>query len=242
MLALHAAMKPTPAAANYVVAVLGKAFTLCEVWGWRPQKSNPCHLFPKYKLQGRTLILTPAHIGALDRAIDKLLGAGRISPSMAALVRVWMITGCRNAELRLAKREWADLDAGVLRLPDSKTGQRAIPLPAAAVSILKALPAGVWLFPGTIDGKPIGNPWRPWNLLCQEAGVPPEATPHTLRHTVGSLGHHAGLSQKQIADQLGHSQLSTTELYIHGVAAEAAQAAEKIAGVVTAAWATPPKA
>jgi len=241
VLKLHAKMKATPAVANYVVAVLGKAFTLAEEWEWRAQASNPCHLFKKYKIKGRKLTLTAEQMGALDAACTALVAEGGpegIRATDAALVRLWMITGGRNSEWRLAKRAWVDRPAGALRLPDSKTGERIIPLPAAALAIIDGLPPeGEWLFPGPSLEHPLKNPYGIWRRVCERAGVPHEATPHTLRHTVGTLGHHAGLSQKQIADQLGHANLSTTAIYLHGVPAEQAAAAEKIAAAVTSAWA-----
>lgn len=236
---LHAKMKDTPAAANYVVAVLGKAFSLAEGWGWRAQASNPCYKFKKFKIKGRTAVLTVAQMGAINDACSALvLEGGRqgLRATDAALIRLWMLTGTRNAEMRLAKREWIDREARGLRLPDSKTGERFIPLPDAAFAIIDSLPAGEWLFPGSIEGQPLKQPYSLWRRVCERAGVPVDATPHTLRHSVGTLGHHAGLSQKQIADQLGHANLSTTAIYLHPVTAEQAAAAEKLAAVVTAGW------
>jgi integrase len=237
---LHASMKATPNAANYVVAVLSKAFNLAEEWELRPQNTNPCHLFKKFPVKAKKLFFTQAQAAAVDHACAELVAEGGqmgITPAMAALTRLWLITGCRNNELRMARPRFVDFEARALRLPDSKVGERIIPLPQVAIDILKTLPRdGEWLFPGQGYGQPIKNPWRAWKRIAKRAGVPLESTPHTLRHTNGSLGHHAGLSQKQIAEQLGHGQLSTTELYLHGVADEQAAAAERIAEAVTAGW------
>ena len=68
------------------------------------------------------------------------------------------------------------------------------------------------------------------------AGLPARLRLHDLRHTAGSLGHRAGLSQRQIADMLGHKQLATTERYLHGFAGDAERAADKVGQLVADAW------
>ena len=178
-------------------------------------------------------------IAAVDVACTELVAEGSITAPMAALARLWLITGCRNSEIRTAERAWVDFNLKALLLPDSKVGHREIPLTEVALDIIRALPEGKWLIPGRVAGQPLKSPWASWKRIAARAGVPAEATPHTLRHTVGSVGHRAaGLSQKQVAMQLGHQQLSTTERYIHGADSEQAQVANKVAEVITVNWTT----
>jgi integrase len=49
---------------------------------------------------------------------------------------------------------------------------------------------------------------------CQEAGLV-GVTPHTLRHTAGTLMAKAGVDLHVIAKVLGHSYSKTTQLYAH---------------------------
>jgi integrase len=239
---LQAELAKTPALANQIVALLGKAFNLAEDWGWRPQNSNPCRRLKKFRLKTRDLILSVPDTAAVDQACTELTSAGELDLPMAALARLWMITGCRNSEIRTARREWVSFDLKALLLPDSKVGQREIPLPDAALDIVRELDAVYgagreWLIPGRLAGEPLKSPWKRWKKIAARAGVSTRSTPHTLRHTVGSIGHRAaGLSQKQIAMQLGHRQMSTTERYIHGEQSEQAQVATKIANVITGGW------
>lgn len=225
------------ASANHVVALLGKMFNLAEDWGLRPVNSNPCRRWKKFKIAERECILSPEQIAAVDKAMDEMVTEGSLMYSMACLVRLWMITGCRNTEIREAERSWVDFNRQLLLLPDSKVGQRRIPLPDAAIEIIKTLPEGKWLIPGRLHGQPIKSPWGMWKRIAERAGVPVESRPHDLRHTVGSLGHDSGLSQKQIQQQLGHRQMSTTERYIHGVKSSQSQAANQIADLITSNWA-----
>lgn len=241
VLKLQGELSDKKAAANHVVALLGKAFNLAEDWGWRPQNSNPCRRLKKYKINERQLILLPDQIAAVDRACDELLAEGEITPQMAGLARLLLITGCRNAEIRTAERAWVDPHRRVLLLPDSKVGQRLIPLPDIAMDVIEQLDQVLgktrrWLIPGKKAGTCMQAPWKAWKRIAARAGVPLESSPHTLRHTVGSAGHAAGLSQKQIQGQLGHKQMSTTERYLHGSKSEQAQIADKVAAVITNNW------
>jgi integrase len=51
-------------------------------------------------------------------------------------------------------------------------------------------------------------------MSCQRAGIK-GVTPHTLRHTAGTLMALAGVDLFLIAKVLGHSVQKTTELYAH---------------------------
>ena len=226
--ALHASLAATPATANHTRALLGKAMALAVSWGWRP--SNPVRGTPRFRIAARETILSPTQLAAMDAAL------AAFPAPFAALVRLLALTGCRLNEIAAARRDWVDLQRRVLVLPDSKTGPRVVPLPAAAVAIIQAMPAHQWLIPGKSAGRHLGHPWEAWKRLKTAAGLPPRLRIHDLRHTAGSLGHAAGLSQRQIADQLGHSDLATTARYLHGVGSRAA-AAEVVAAAVAAQWA-----
>ena len=47
-------------------------------------------------------------------------------PSAIAAVMLLILTGCRLNEIMTLKWEYVDLDAGVLNLPDSKTGAKTV--------------------------------------------------------------------------------------------------------------------
>jgi integrase len=240
VLTLLGKLSDKPAAGNQVVALLSKAFNLAEDWGWRDANSNPCRRVKKYKIAEKELILSHDQIGLLDKTMGDMVGGGELRPEFAAFIRLLMLTGCRKSEVMLARCEWVDLDRGLLLLPDSKVGQRKIAMSPAAIQIAKALIAngGEWLIPGRRNGKPLQTPYKVWKAVKQAAGLPLELRLHDLRHSAGSLAHMAGASQKQVATMLGHSQLSTTERYLHGLTGDAAATAAKVGDVITRAWAT----
>lgn len=120
----------------------------------------------------------------------------------------------------------------LLLLPDSKVGQRRIPLSDEAMRVIRSLPAGTWLIPGRKPGTCMAHPWGMWQRVLASAGLPKTIRIHDIRHTVGSLAHHAGLTQKQIQELLGHRQISTTERYVHGVRDGSTSPVEVIAGLM----------
>lgn len=234
-LTLHGSLSCTPATANLALAVLSKACNLAEDWGWRPAGSNPCRRIKKYVIPHRETILTPEQIGRLNATLDVMVAERAILVSMAALVRLLLLTGCRLNEIMSARREWVDRERRLLLLPDSKVGQRRIPLPQAAIAIVDGLPKGNWLIPGRVGGEHLSHPWGTWKRIKQRAGLPADVRLHDLRHTVGSLGHMARLSQRQIASLLGHRQLITTERYLHGYDGDDIQVVDTVAAVIVAA-------
>jgi integrase len=245
VLKLHSDLADKKATANRCVALLSKAFNLAEKWGWREKNTNPCHRFERYTEAKRELILTPEQIGALNRTLDRLTAEGRVAPQLAMLVRLLLVTGCRLREVMHARKAWFDLHRCLLVLPDSKTGERLIPLSPLAVEMAKSCGVGEaggsdWLIPGRTDGQALQNPYRAWALVKAEAGLPAKLRPHDLRHTTGSMMHAAGASQRAIATQLGHNQLATTERYIHGFAADSMKVAGVLGDALHKAMTAPP--
>lgn len=237
ILELAGNLSETAATANQCIALLSKAFNLAEDWEWRDRNSNPCHKVKKYTLQERELILSPEQIKRLSEACHKLVAANRITKPMCDLVHLLMLTGCRLREIMHAKSAWVDRERSLLLLPDSKTGQRKIALSPAAMDVIDAMPDGQeWLIPGKSKGEPLEAPYKAWKLIKSTAELPAELRIHDLRHTVGSLGHMSGLSQKQIQLLLGHKQIGTTARYLHGSTGETAAVAEKIGNVISVAF------
>lgn len=216
-------MAGTPINANRVMETLSKAFDLAERWRWREPASNPCRWVDAFPEGKRERILQPAEVAAIWSHMDD----EDILPSARALFRLLLLTGCRSGEWRTALWSWLDLDNAVLRLPDSKTGAKTVSLSPDAVAILRALPrSSIFVLPGATGG-PLGGHRRIWLRILRRAGISDTVRIHDLRHTVGSYAHRAGATQREVADLLGHKQMSTAARYIHGPESERHQNAAR---------------
>jgi integrase len=204
------------ATSNRALAVLSKALNLAERWKWRAKNSNPVRGTERHEERKRERTLEPAEIPAVWAALDQ----PSLMRSASAFFKLLMLTGLRDSEWRLALWSWVDFTNEVLKLPDSKTGQRTEPLSPDVLDILRDLPrSSVYILPGR-KGGPMSGQRKIWRRVCLQAGLTEPIRIHDIRHTVGSLAHRAGATQREVADLLGHKQMSTAARYIHGPASE----------------------
>ena len=240
--ALHYRLRDIPYRANQVVAILNRMFRLAEVWGLRRAGDHPCRAIRKYRERPRERFLSEEEFRRLGRVLDEVEAEagegrrGRLGASVAASLRLLMLTGCRRNEILTLRWEEVDLEAGELRLRDSKTGPRVVPLPTAAVSVLAALPrvpGNPWVIPGAKPGGHLSNLNDHWLRIRARAGLD-DVRIHDLRHSFASRALALGESLPTIGRLLGHGQVATTARYAHlardAVKASASRVADSIAG------------
>jgi integrase len=139
----------------------------------------------------------------------------RIDEYTAAAFRLLILTGARLREILHLKWEYVDFQRGLLLLPDSKTGRKAIVLNEPALIVLRGLvPKGQYVIFSEQEDKPRADLNRPWRTISHRAQLPGVRI-HDLRHTHASVGAGAGLSLPIIGKLLGHTQSSTTQRYAH---------------------------
>ena len=155
-------------------------------------------------------------------------------------------------EILDARWDWIDWERGLLVLPDSKTGKKAIYLPAPALAILESLPC-IEGNPHVIAGhgprnkkateaetkKPAegtsrADLKRPWAAVAKHAGLEGVRL-HDLRHSFASIGAGASLGLPIIGKLLGHTQPATTARYSHLDADPLHRAVNLIGGHIAAA-------
>jgi integrase len=237
----HHRLAGTPASANRSLAVLSKMMSWAIQRGARPDRQNPCKGINRYKENKKQRFLRESELSALGAAIreaettgvaweiDRTVPTSKhlpknadnrrtvLCPFAAAAIRLIIFTGARHQEILQLQWDHVDLAAGVLRLPDSKTGAKTIALNPPAMAILAGLPRladNPHVIPGDVPGAPRVDLNKPWSNVCKLAKLT-DVRIHDLRHTLASHGQAAGLTLSLVGGLLGHKNTATTAGYAH---------------------------
>ncbi|QPZ89692.1 site-specific integrase [Thioclava electrotropha] len=232
---LHHANRARPYQANRTLGVLSKLFTLCEVWGLRPDGSNPCRHVPKYREEKRERFLSKIELLRLGETLTACEAEGTETVFVVAAFRLLILTGCRLSEIQTLK--WSFVSGRYLELPDSKTGARRIPLPPAAQAVLERLPrrdGNPFVIAGALAGQRVTDLQKPWRRIRKSAGLE-DVRIHDLRHTYASNAVANGMPIQMVGKLLGHTQIQTTMRYAHLADDPVMQAAERNAAMLSGA-------
>ncbi len=209
---LHLAMRSTPRQANHTVAVLSKLFNLAELWGVRPDGSNPCRHVPRYAEVQRERFLSEDELSRLGAVLTAAEVESTERPGVIAAIRLLTLTGCRLGEILGLQWDDVDFEAGVLHIRDAKAGGRVHSIGAPALALLADLPrGGEWVVHGGAPEKPlpVSSLEKAWRRLRSDAKLE-DARLHDLRHTVGTYAAQAGANAFLVRDKLGHETLAMT--------------------------------
>ncbi len=228
-------LREMPTVANRAVDILVKMFGLAEDWGWRAAGKNPCRFVRRYKVEKRhERFLTAEELYRLGRALDAAPAKRLASEYSVAAIRLLVLTGYRRNEVLGLRWEDLDFEAGEMRLVDSKTGARVVPMPAAAAKVLAGLARvenNPWVFPGRRKGTGRRNINESWDRVRRRAGLDGVRL-HDLRHSYASRALALGEGLPMIGELLGHRKVQTTARYAHlardSVRASTARVAESI--------------
>lgn len=188
------------------------------------RSDNPVatHKTPKI---GRAL---PKDLSEAD--VEALINAPDINTALGlrdrAMFEVLYACGLRVSELLNLRLELINLKQGYLRIVGKGNKERLVPLGQVAcewiekylqqarASLYKSATDYVFLTQhGGIMSRQ--NFWYAIKRYALQAGIQAELSPHTLRHAFAThlLNHGADLRVVQML--LGHSDLSTTQIYTH---------------------------
>ncbi len=235
IVALQYGLSDKPTVANRAVDILVHMFKLADAWGWRPSGKNPCRLVRRYRIEKHhERFLTPEELYRLGQALEAAPAERLASAHVAAAIRLLVLTGCRRSEILGLRWDDVDFEAGEMRLADSKTGGRVVPLPLPAAKVLLSLSrvdGQPWVFPGKKKGTRQRNIHEPWKRISKRAGLDGVRL-HDLRHSYASRALALGESLSMIGELLGHRKVKTTARYAHlardSVRASTAKVAESI--------------
>lgn len=143
-----------------------------------------------------------------------------------AMLELLYATGIRVTELISLNIEDANLDLGFIRC-SSGSKERVIPIGSIALnSLTKYINDHRVSFIKNQDeqalflnyyGKPLTRQgfWKIIKSYTEQAKIGKSITPHTLRHSFATHLIQNGADLKSVQEMLGHSDISTTQMYTH---------------------------
>ena len=167
--------------------------------------------------------LTEAQVESLLAAPDPELAVGQRDKAM---LEVLYATGLRVTELVGLRLDQMSLLQGVVRIIGKGNKERLVPLGEPAIEALSLFlqqgrhellkHSSDVVFPSTRGTQMTRQTfWHRIKHYAMVAGIQVHLSPHTLRHAFAThlLNHGADLRVVQLL--LGHSDLSTTQIYTH---------------------------
>ncbi|MDR6304948.1 integrase [Nitrobacter vulgaris] len=250
---MHSKVGGAKYAANRSVVLLKAAYSWAAKQGYLAAVENPASGIDMNREKSREHFLNADEMRAIGEAMHEAETVGLpvnagdakhspkgqmivMSPHVTAAIRLLMLTGCRLREILDLRWKEVDLNQGVLRLADSKTGKKVVFLPSAAIDILTNIPRiGAFVIAGDSAGtkkeKPRADLKRPWQAILKRAGVK-EARLHDLRRSFAAVGAGQGHGLPAIGALLGHANASTTKRYAHIADEASRRAVDAIGGEI----------
>jgi hypothetical protein len=213
--------------------------------------ANPNHKIRLFKMKTRERFLTPEERRHVE---ETLLRGLQIPPGRKGhldRMGVWALqllslTGLRRDEILTLTWPMVDWQHGCLNLPDTKTGQRNVPVPSQVMTLLKRIHDHTGnrkdgLVVRSRTGRKLSGLNLTWKNIREAVGIP-DVRLHDLRHSFASDALMGGVPLAIVGEMLGHRQPSTTKRYAHLANRVVREALEHTAGIIVAATNTMPRA
>jgi integrase len=227
-------LRDRPTSANHCLSLLRKMFNLAELWGLRPDGTNPCRHIQKYTGSKRTRLITDADFARLYAYLDQADAEGLEHPLLTLAIRLQFDFAARMSEVLQLQWEWIDFAHRRVVWPDSKTGGMSKPLSAEAALLLRAAPryaGSKFVIPALFDGsKPMSKHtyWAGWRRILERAGLPHCGT-HAVRHRAATDIANSGVPVKVGMALTAHKTVTMFMRYVHTEDDPIRQAAETVA-------------
>lgn len=227
-----------PGGANRALGILGQMLTDAKAWGYLPDDwRNPVTGVRMNRRKVVGTFLTVDQMARLGAVLDARMTEGCTT---SALLRFLTLTGCRVGEA--IDLEWRDVLPDRLRLRDSKTGPRDVPLGTAVRRFLGSHKAGLPprartgsapVFP-LVGGQHYESVRGVWLGVRRDAGLPSTLRIHDLRHSFASHAVMSGETLFCTSRLLGHSRVQMTARYAHLADTALLAAVERIGDLLRA--------
>ena len=227
--------------ASRTVGLLGGIFTFAVRRKFRTD--NPVRGVKRYVDNKGQRFLSAQELASLGDALRKFEAEGK-NASALAVIRLLTFTGARKGEIAGLKWSEVDIERSCLRLTDSKTGAKVIPIgpPALAIlSELKPVEGSPFVFPAEVGENAFQGTEKVWRKVRTAAQLT-DFRLHDLRHSFASVGLAAGDSLPLIGKLLGHADVKTTARYAHLADDPLRAAATRISNRIASALGAKPSA
>lgn len=164
----------------------------------------------------------------VETLLETPKGTGHFGLRDKAMLEILYATGIRVSELIGLNLDDLHLNMGFLRCIGKGNKERIIPVGRTATEALERyLEAGRTKFPRQKSREDAlflnhqGNRltrqgfWKILKKLAFDAGIEKDLTPHTLRHSFATHLLENGADLRAVQEMLGHSDISTTQIYTH---------------------------
>jgi integrase/recombinase XerD len=165
--------------------------------------------------------------GDVERLMAQPEPVGPRGQRDVAMLELLYATGLRVSELVTLKLSNINLESGYVRTMGKGSKERIVPMgDKARKAISTYIEEGrprldhrsrtAYLFLNYL-GKHLTRQgfWKILKRYARQAGIRHEVTPHTLRHSFASHLLEAGADLRSVQMMLGHSDISTTQIYTH---------------------------
>ena len=206
----------------HYITVLNNYFTF--LLSERIIKSNPCEEISQPKLSKKL----PNYLTVEE--IDELLDIDLETPldfRNKAMLELLYASGLRISELLNLKLNDISFDEDILKVVGKGDKQRIVPIGDVALKYLKLYinkyrslilrsKNSEYLFINN-NGNQMTRQgfFKILKKQCMLKGIKKEVSPHTLRHSFASHLLNNGADLRTIQELLGHSDISTTQVYTH---------------------------
>jgi site-specific recombinase XerD len=208
--------------ANKAFSILRKMFNMAEVWGYRPDGTNPCRHVPMFPAGKSTHLISDDDMGKLFRQLDKIEVEG---------LENYVI---RRSEIVTLEWEWVDLENRRVVWPDSKTGGMSKPMSEEAYRLLSTAPrqeGNPYVLPSPrhpAQHLTTGEYYGGWCRVLKAAGATHVGT-HGIRHRSATDIANSGIPVKVGMALTAHKTVVMFMRYVHTEDDPVREAAELVA-------------
>lgn len=213
-------MEHIPTCGNRTYSLLRVMFNLSEVWGYRPEGSNPCRHIKGLPERGHSRLITDEEMVKLFAYLDQAEIERTVRPETLLAIRLQFEFAARMSEILHLQWDWIDFENRRINWPDSKTGPMSKPMSEEAHRLLSNAARyedSPYIITAARDHqRPMskGVYYHAWITIAQRAGLAHVGT-HGIRHRSATDIANSGIPIKVGMALTAQKTVATFMNYVH---------------------------